>query len=173
MGCYFISLATPQSLKNIPKMDAKRLKEASHHLYYEWWMLEESAKIAPRNQVEVNAKIESFCLHARNLLEFLYDNGGDEDSFRAIDFFDNKSGYLSRIKAKYPVPHKILTRLNKELTHLTYSRIRGSPPEKVWYFADVIHNIAGPVHEFLRMCPSELLDPELISIKNLLVRDKP
>jgi len=72
------------------------LKKASGHLYYEIEMLggraQLLAKAAYKNRIVTNALLESFTVHARVILDFLYASESVRpDDVIAEDFFDKPS----------------------------------------------------------------------------------
>lgn len=58
--------------------DLEELMKAAHHIDYEIWMMTESAKklqeMTPGPDVIYNALVESFLVHARGLIAFLFPN---------------------------------------------------------------------------------------------------
>lgn len=95
-----------------------------HHLPYEIWMLQEThqrLKGAVSDQVVTNALIESFCIHARQLL----------------DFFENKQGRCAKDFTGGTYNATCLsylrtqrTKLNTQIAHLTACRTK-DPKEKI------------------------------------------
>ncbi len=68
----------------------EKLKQISHHLWYEFSMfLALPQELAKNQEVEVlsNALIESFAIHVRNLIDFLYKDNSSSDDVFAGDFF--------------------------------------------------------------------------------------
>ena len=71
------------------------LRKASDHLFYEIWMLQSVIKgiasgIAGESIIN-NALLESFGIHARAVLDFLYSNKPKVDDVIAEDFFSDRS----------------------------------------------------------------------------------
>jgi hypothetical protein len=94
------------------------------HLPYEIDMMRETyrllGKIPPPENVIKNALIESFCIHARSLLDFFERKRkpqNHDDDFFAADFTNS---FETRIN----VPAAVRTKLNKEIFHLTGERRR-------------------------------------------------
>jgi hypothetical protein len=112
--------------KNL-KHSPEGLKEAfGHHLFYEIDMLRAtSACLASPSfrQIVVNALIESFCIHARNLIEFFDQKSGTPGSagsdyvgakhFTTKDYVCWTGGEPS---------NELRARLNRQVSHLTYQR---------------------------------------------------
>lgn len=72
-----------------------------------------------------NALIESFCVHARALMDF-YKCTPQQDDVTALDFIS--SGQFNA-SATSQVPSDVRIRVNKQIAHLTASR--ENPPQKV------------------------------------------
>ena len=79
-----------------------------------------------------NVLVEAFAVHLRNVIDFLYLSNPQSTDIVAADFF------LEDWKAVRPPITATLKaakiRANKEIAHLTTSRITGTPPEKGWDF---------------------------------------
>jgi hypothetical protein len=66
---------------------------------------------------QVNALIEAFCLHARNLNEFFQGSGRD-DTLKAATFADNR--YKPRPSDKER--KALISKINRQISHLTEQR---------------------------------------------------
>ncbi|GEM_PF-771183 len=138
------------------------LKEASIHLYYEVWMLRETAALLARGQFQEpalsNALIESFTVHARALIDFLYSKENPLPSdVIAQDFFEAPDEWE---KTRPDAPEglaKARGRVNKEIAHLTYDRQLVRPELKGWAFQALAQDILSVVNVFLTRVRPELL----------------
>ncbi|MFC1975657.1 hypothetical protein ACFLXQ_04605 [Chloroflexota bacterium] len=120
------------------------------HLLYELQMLLGTAKILvtidPSNEndfqtvVIYNALLESFSMHARVLLDFLYNDKPHKDDVVASDFFDPDCWFLKRPQ-KSPLLEKLHKNVNKRVAHLTYYRLKVKSKE-VWEFTKIANEIA-------------------------------
>ena len=122
-------------------MPERDLVGASAHLLYEGEMLEATRRVlasgVTAGSLLNNAVLESFLVHARNLVHFFYPQNPFKTDVLAEHYFE--SGQWDSIRPEMPEPlEKIRTRANKELAHLTYERLSVMPKEKHWYF-DEIH----------------------------------
>src|SRR2546428_6664644 len=79
----------------------EELKETLKDLDYEVWMLKRTAEILnakkpnladETSRVIHNALLESSMIHARSLIDFLYDENPSSSDVVADDFFDDPSG---------------------------------------------------------------------------------
>ena len=139
----------------------QELRDASDHLYYEIWMLTSLAKhmasgITGEGFIN-NAFLESFTIHARGLLYFLYDEKPKPDDVIADDFFPTSQKWKEARPEKTEVLEKVHKRVGKEVAHLTYARQDVTPEMKKWPFLQIANDIKVSFNEFLRIVPEELL----------------
>ena len=130
------------------------------HVLYEVWMLVETynrleAGVADR--VVGNALIESFCIHARALVDFFNDRKGAKASSFA------EPTYVSF--AKGDIPDALKSKLSTQIAHLTLTRT-SNPAKKIDRAArqELFLKIATELNNFLQhlkpeyhaLCPSDL-----------------
>jgi hypothetical protein len=137
------------------------LKEASDHLHYEIWMLTSLAHgigtgIAGQGPI-ANALLESFVVHVRALMDFLYNDDPRPDDVIAEDYFGNADQW----RKLRPVISESLKhakrRAGKEVAHLTYARLDVTPETKPWRFVDIANEIAAVLNIFLENVPKSKL----------------
>src|SRR5262245_7531592 len=96
-----------------------------HHFTYEVWMLIEtrSRLLGSVSDVVVrNALIESFCIHARQLIDFFNGKGGSNaSSFADTAYVPFVGGTASS---------DLIVKLNTQIAHLTYKRT-DNPTDKI------------------------------------------
>lgn len=114
------------------KLDESQLAEyLTRHVRYEWNMLAGTRDRLKRRQdpVTKNALIESFCVHARNLIEF-YRGSGRKDYIKAKDFTD--SSYKARFVPANTgeIGNKLYAKLNQQVAHLAQDR-SADPSKKI------------------------------------------
>ncbi len=107
-----------------------------------------------------NALLESFALHIRNLVDFLYAEKPGSDDVFAGDFFKCKEDWVKIRPPITPLLDKAKKKANKEVSHLTYSRIKVSPEEKKWYFVKIYQDMARTFDVFVENVDKELLDSD-------------
>lgn len=113
-------------------------KYADLHICYEINMLKETVLICSRSiqgastttWVLKNASLESFCIHMRNLLDFLYPNIIRKDDVTIFNFLsiDEVNRYIPKI-TKYLSKYRI--KAHKEIAHLTCDR-KANTKAKSW-----------------------------------------
>jgi hypothetical protein len=128
----------------------KQLAEWAHeHLVYEAQQLrfcaERLAALGAREGPERNMAIETFAIHTRCLLEFLWRKPDEEkpDSLRAVHFCADW-----RVDG---MPHAlagVADRINQEIVHLTYGRQLVVKEAKGWNFDTIFRAIATRLREF-------------------------
>ena len=143
-----------------PRTDDE-LKTASDHLYYEIQMLRGTMALLATGttgqSVLSNALIESFTIHARALMDFLYPSGRPQSSdVLAEDFFD-AGGWMAIRPDEPAVFGTARGRVNKEIAHLTYDRQLVTPELKGWDFVTLGNAILEIMQTFLRAMPQRLL----------------
>ncbi len=131
------------------------LMNVSEHLDYEMWMMHEVARGLASNALRPrfvnNALLESFSIHARALLDFLYaDSRAFPDDVIAEDFFDSQGEWPVLRPAKSELLEKVHRRVAKEVAHLTYARLDVTPEAKKWYYIDIYNDINRVFQVFLR-----------------------
>jgi hypothetical protein len=149
------------SPKQRRKRSKKELERASEQLYYEFWMLTSVAQglasgIAVKGWLQ-NALLESFIIHVRALLDFLYIDEPKSDDIVALDYFSDKELWVT-LRPKLSRTLRIAKkRAGKEVAHLTYARLKTSPKKKTWAFLDIAKEIQSVINVFLENAPSSLL----------------
>ncbi len=113
-------------------------------LHYEIWMLNETRKLLSsfftnaydtERKIIINSVVESFLVHARNIIDFL-EKSKQQDDVVCSDFQDNNGNYINKITVNLQSDIKI--HINKYVNHLTETR-RNTKPR--WIFADIRNEI--------------------------------
>lgn len=145
----------------------KRLPDVLHqtleHLFYEFWMFNSLAQAMMSRvfgQDALNNPIlESFTLHARALLDFLYAEKPKVDDVIAEDYFDTPADWLTARPNKTELLGAIHKRVGKEIAHLTYARLDVIAEEKQWQFAQIANEMNAVFDTFLTSVAKEKLGP--------------
>lgn len=139
----------------------EELKKVSEHLLYEIQMLSGTSQLSDSDKVKNNALLESFSIHARVLLDFLYKTKGQPDDALATDFFDDPLEWQKYIEEKSVILKKINTRVGKEIAHLTYKRLEVPPEEKAWDRQPICEEINEIFKKFLEIVSKEKICDKL------------
>ncbi|MCA1807047.1 MAG: hypothetical protein LC687_04250 [Actinobacteria bacterium] len=139
------------------KHSPEELRAASNHLYYEIWMLYSAAHRLPaatHGTVAHNALIESFAIHLRAVLDFLFPpQQAYESDVLAVDFV-TPLPYDTRISE---LLDRLRERVHTEVAHLTYGRQEVSIEAKQWNLTEVLNAILPLARVFVDAVPSNLL----------------
>lgn len=135
------------------KRNIDELREASNHLRYEFDMLMLTARtmfsgVLGQGALN-NATLESFVIHVRNLIYFLYAAKPKQDHVIADDYFDSSDEWTNVRLQKSQDLQKAENRSNKEVTHLSYDRIKITKKMKQWTYVDIANEIAKAFNVFL------------------------
>jgi hypothetical protein len=137
------------------------LRAASDHLFYEIWMLKTltqamASGIAGEGPMS-NALLESFTIHTRALLDFLYADKPKPDDVIAEDYFVSPKKWASIRLEKTEILKTVHRRVGKEIAHLTYSRQEVDPEMKQWPFVQIGQEILSICEIFLGSVSRNLL----------------
>jgi hypothetical protein len=136
-----------------PRSD-KELQEASNHLYYEVWMLASLAQamasgIANNGWLK-NALLESFVIHVRGVLDFIYNDTPQPDDVAAQDYFPSAEAWLNIRPQLSELLRTAKGRAGKEIAHLTYARLDVTPDTKPWPFVEIAKEVNVVISVFLK-----------------------
>jgi hypothetical protein len=139
--------------------DQQLIDYSGEHLLHELTMLWELAQILPNRKpsTETSALVESFGIHLRDLIDFFY-RKGHEDDVTAWDFLAPSTSWNPTKPSTLTSAHK---RANKELSHLTQKRLSGNPPEKAWATAVLLKEIDAVAREFAAKASVQKLHPKV------------
>jgi hypothetical protein len=146
------------------------LLKASKHLRYEYRMFIEiantlSARRFKDDTIIKPALLESFTIHTRNLLYFLYSKNPREDDVIAEDFLDDQEIWRSKRPKKSDVLENIHCRVGKEVAHLTYARydVIFEAEAKPWSISEIASEVDQIFRKFIQLVPPRRLSPEMKS----------
>ena len=133
--------------------DAKKIAPKAE---YEWDMfvyLSERIKseYPTADKPTKNFLTEVYLLHARVLYDFLLRPPKDDD-VSATHFFDDASEWCTVRSDFCPYLRENMTRVNKKLTHLTYSRLT---EDEIWDHDAIRDEISHAWRTFLEMLPED------------------
>lgn len=141
----------------------QELQEASDHLHYEIWMLTSLAHgiasgIAGQGPI-ANALLESFVIHVRGLMNFLYNQSPQPDDVVAQDYFSPTDEWEWRNirPALSELLRQAKRRAGKEVAHLTYARLDVTPETKPWPIIQIANEISAVINVFLENVPKSKL----------------
>jgi hypothetical protein len=144
--------------------DTQLLAYSKEHLYYEIdmffrvgmqlsqsdWASQEPTVVASRN-----ALIESFLIHLRNLLLFLYPYGAEDEDVISDDFFEKPiEDWKRKRTTESGTFREARARASHEVCHLTVSR----QPLQKWLFAELMQELKPVLQIFVDNASTTRLD---------------
>lgn len=126
--------------REIPS-DEELREFAEEHLTYEVNMMIGAAKglSQPSNsQFAINALLESFAIHLRALIDFIWESPDVwKDDAIGCDFF-NSTEQWKKVRPDFPAAlEPARSRTGKEVAHLTYARMKVTPETKGWNIGEM------------------------------------
>ena len=136
----------------------------SEHLLYEISMLFGTAEALATSvepdesnvgaRIVHNALLDSFAIHARVLLDFLYDDDPRHgDDVTAGDFFDSADRWKKSRPAKPGLFDPVHRGVAKRVAHLTCFRSDIEPEERQWKVRQIAEEIANVLGRFFQLVP--------------------
>ena len=151
----------------------KLLQYSERHLFYEIWMLFGIGEVLARSPVASEifryALIESFVIHLRNVIVFLYPPRHRKPSdVVAEHFFDRPDEWKKKLPPLSAALQKAKTRADKEVAHLTTGRIAGAPLEKGWPARQLLDELKKRLKLFAQLASEARLHSNVKQIVDLI-----
>ncbi len=105
----------------------------------------------------LNALLESFVIHMRGVMDFLYNDTPKPDDVAAQDFFLSADDWLNVRPQLSELLRIAKSRAGKEIAHLTYSRLAVTTDKKPWHFIEIANEVNSVMKVFLNNVPKEKL----------------
>lgn len=117
------------------------------------------ARISEMPQFTENVYLESFLVHARNLIAFLRYNGKDTRhplDIYAAHYFTTPEEWL-HIRGEMPKSLKgIYLRAHTRLAHISLARLEDTPETKPWNLAGIVNDLKPLLQKFYDNIPLEI-----------------
>jgi len=113
-----------------------------------------------------NSLVQSFAIHLRNLISFLYPERVLHDDVIASHFVSDRNRWSADLAPLSDSLRRARERANKEVAHLTTQRIAGTPPEKAWEPVPLITELRALMQLFVRHANPARLDPRVSDVLN-------
>jgi hypothetical protein len=138
------------------KLTYEQQKFLDRHFNYEFKMLSYSyGKLVEHNNIngtlEYSVYLECFLLHSRNLQYFfLSERKKYKDDAIVLDFIDKENWEIIKGQCSKRCENiaEELEKINKHVTHLTYSRPNVDNENKIWYFTPIFNFFNCLVKDF-------------------------
>jgi len=150
----------------IPK--EKLIAFSGEHLYYEIWMLYGVTDILLKGVADeyvYNALLEAFVIHASIIIDFFYRSEIYDGDARALHYIHNIKGWRAALPSYQKYFKEFHRKRNKEVVHLSYTRLDVKPEEKRWNARKIIKQIRKIVDLFLKQADPELLHPRMYELR--------
>lgn len=132
------------------KIKISKYEKAVEHIVYEIMMFNGTAlklEPDPQDQFEKNILLESFAIHSRNLFDFFYRRAKRRDDISYEDFIAKKKEFKSK-RTKKRILENLTKKCNKQIAHLSYSRINYNRSTKGWNVIEIYQNMNKTIKAF-------------------------
>lgn len=104
-----------------------------------------------------NAQVDSFAIHVRALVDFLYDQRGKDTDVIASDYVP--TGWTP---PKQPESlRSVKPRVGKEIAHMSYRRVGMTDEQRQWRYVQVWHDLSTILRAFVAKASTDLLPKEV------------
>ncbi len=146
----------------------------NHHFYYEVHMLIYAYEFVVesfKNNIQdlKNISLENFALHARNVNDFFRTksrNNKNKDDALSVDFLEDDKNIESYVDKYNDIIEYIRSKSNKQVSHLTYTRIAFEKENKNWEIKKVITSLLEMAFVFINNLDKAYLCENIIILKN-------
>ncbi len=134
---------------------ANELRESPKLFLYELMMFRFATDSLTDSSIDSNVllknvMIESALIHLRNLYEFFCGKESSKDNIIAGHFIEKKPDGTAWKSPALPFIASCKDRINKSLSHLTYTRVKG---KTCWRFKRIRQDIEFAYSEFFSLLP--------------------
>lgn len=133
---------------------------AEEHLVYEARMLFAAATELTNGghpKHITNALLESFAIHLRALIDFLWERDVKPDDALAKDFFETPNQWQEMRPVIPAVFSSVRKRVGKEIAHITYARLHVEPEAKPWPITEMAQEMHAALAIFIDYADAALL----------------
>jgi hypothetical protein len=138
---------------------------SKRHLAYEVRMLQQTARVLRHTTGWLaDAALESWIVHLRVLITFLYDGRRFPDDIIAEDFIEHPERW-PRLRGRKPSMFKSAqTRANKQIAHLSRKRYWGRAPQKQWHVSTLMARLNKVLQKFAEHGSRQRLHPDVLRL---------
>ena len=150
--------------------ERQTLLEACGALYYEVIMLDMTVRVLSSKMTNGSFMnkilLESFLIHLRNLIDFIYLPKCNKDDILAQDFFSNPENWAKLRPTLSANLEEAKKNINKLLSHITYSRLQMRTEQTTWDFMSLRNEIVLIIQAFINNIPKDIVDTRLLDIEH-------
>jgi hypothetical protein len=146
--------------------DSELLEYSKEHLCYEIGMMWVASRVCGFAKSVLlsdplqSIAVESFALHVRNLIDFIYPTQNRTDDVIAKHFC--AGGRLpSGLTTISPALKGIREQVHKQISHLTSLRPYHGDPKKRWHWLDIMRELMPRLREFITAASPDKLHPSV------------
>ncbi len=154
------------------KISPDKLRAFSEeHLWYEVNMLYGVVDLLLKGADDYyvyNSLLEAFVLHASNILDFFYKPPAKPDDARAVHYVRDAEAFKKALPSFTRKFGGFTRKRNKEVVHLSYTRLYVRPEEKRWGSPKITKDIRKIVDLFLDHADPELLHSKMYSLRTTI-----
>jgi hypothetical protein len=137
------------------------IQKSGEHIFYEIMMMQGCATVLGHGIFESgivrHAIMNSFTIHARNIIYFLYPpQNKQQDDMDAQDFVKHGIVWADIRPEKSELLKQINFRVGKEIAHLTYERTKITAEDKAWTHVQINKEIREVFKKYLEVSRTEL-----------------
>jgi hypothetical protein len=149
--------------RTTPYTDQQLLDFSKEHLLYELNIFQWLVDAIPKTQksFQLSAYLESFTVHLRALIDFLYEQRRWDGDVVAGDFFGTCGSWTSGAVPK--ILDDARTRMNKEVGHVTIDRKTGMDPTKPWKVDKLFNEILPVLKKFATTASPKKLHADVVA----------
>ena len=133
---------------------------AEEHLKYEREMLDATAHLLAAGVHDPHVRfalLESFTIHLRALIDFMWPTGARPDDVIASDFFPTPAAWAEVAPVLPDALEPAKTRVGKEIAHLTYARLDVAKEEKPWSHVEMADAMIAALRVFIESAPEDTI----------------
>jgi hypothetical protein len=147
-----------------PIPDQRLQQFSEEHLYYEVSMLYGVTDLLVRGTPSHfihNALLESFVIHASNVLDFFYRPQVKEDDVKALHYVKDIKQWRTKLPVQSDEFKEFQTKRNKWVMHMSYNRLDVGPQDRRWGAPKLAKQIKKLVDLFLDNADPARLHPRM------------
>jgi hypothetical protein len=153
------------------------VENSREHLQHEIGMLFGTALLFPQlgtqsDDVLRNAVVESFAIHLRNIIAFLYEKPKRQEGLVAEHYVRDVQAWRTARGPQGALLKKARSRADREIAHLTTRRFFGNPPEKRWEAVLILRVVTPLLRTFRAHAQEDRIHPQVLQLIDLIRIDR-
>jgi len=163
-----------------PPSDDYLLRYADEHIAYEVKMLKFTSETLLNGKMSLtgedgrmlhNAVLEAFCIHVRNLIQFLRPSNPQKTDITILNYLNGQE-IASIMSERADLLAKAKMQVNKQIAHLTTAR-KCAPEEKLWKNQEITKALFTILNNISRYLPHEKTSNDFRYLLETVSLDEP